>query len=101
VQGVALDLDDRVLAPSGGWTFGTAQARGTECDFTPCPDAEQKLAVVLTATVRVAPLWSWGPGRWIGVSTLNADVAAYYDTSSKPPRPRLIRARLVSTDGNS
>jgi len=120
IQGLALNLDDREQAPRAAWHFGTVrpaansgqgEPAGTRFDFTPVTETTKtqasctapadssdgktidasKLAVVLQATVRVPPIWRATVGRWIGDSILSAQVAAMYDTSCQPPRPRLIR----------
>ncbi len=101
VQGLPLDLDDRNLVPSAVWRFGTASPKGTGFDFTPCPDAQSQQALLLQATIRVPPLWKLSLGHWIGYSTITVQVAAYYDASSKPPRPRLIRLHRPCDDGGT
>jgi len=93
IHGVPVDLDDRARVSGVAWAFGMATASDNGFDFTPNPDAQTNLAVVIEATVKVPAMFRASFGRWIGGSTVTAGTAAYYDQSVQPPRARLIRIR--------
>ncbi len=93
IHGTPVDLDDRAIVPDAAWAFGTVTPTEGGFDFTPNPDAQTNLAVVVQATAKVPALFRSSLGRWIGASTVTAGTAAFYDPSAQPPRARLIRIR--------
>ena len=93
VLGAPLDLDDPASAAAARWGFGRAELQGTAYAFYPGPEAATELAVVVEARVEVPPFLRLSSLLPLGEATVAAEVAAYYDTSASPPRPRLIRIR--------
>lgn len=91
IQDVQVDLGDRSVAASVNWCFGKATDRKTGFDFQHAPDATSELAVVLEATAKVNRLCGPLTGSFCGEATVTAKVAAFYDCSTSPPQPKLIR----------
>ncbi len=91
IHGVPVELENAEMTSGAAWHFGRVTARGTGYDFRPAPDSPGDLAVLLEARVRVARLLKPLLGSSIGETTVAARVAASYDDSAAPPRPRLIR----------
>jgi Flp pilus assembly protein TadG len=94
VNGVPLDLTNTAIAPSVNWQFGRATPNGTGYSFTANPSAVSNLAVVLQTTFTATGLFQQLFGETVSSSTVQAQVAAFCDTSlpsSDPRRIRLIR----------
>jgi Flp pilus assembly protein TadG len=94
VNGTPLDLSNPAIAPSVNWQFGSVVPDGTGYDFTADPTATQSLAVVLQTTCTTTGLFQQLFGELLPSSTVQAQVAAFYDTtlpSTDPQHVRLIR----------
>jgi Flp pilus assembly protein TadG len=91
IHGTAVDLDNGAVVPAVGWAFGTATRNGSGFDFTANPQAEKDFAVVVQATAKVPAIFSPVFSRWLCCSSVTVGTAAYYDQSTTPHRPRLIR----------
>ncbi len=91
VQGISLDLGNRELVPAAQWSFGSGTRWGRAYEFHADPEAKSHLIVVLSATVRVAPLSRQVLPAKASGGTVRAAVAAYYDPQHPHELPRLVR----------